>query len=143
MPSMKKPAPARPRRRIQVRRSGVHGRGVFAEVAIAQGEIILEYAGEVIDWDEALRRHPRDPRTKGTRMTHALAYLLGGLFVLAAVKLDGWLLLLATLAITGALGAVLHLAQRQRLAALLQTRTAAYVRGWTESREETTTGETR
>lgn len=61
MPSMKEPAPARPRRRIQVRRSGVHGRGVFAEVAIAQGEIILEYAGEVIDWDEALRRHPRDP----------------------------------------------------------------------------------
>lgn len=60
MPSMKEPAPARPRRRIQVRRSGVHGRGVFAEVAIAQGEIILEYAGEVIDWDEALRRHPRD-----------------------------------------------------------------------------------
>lgn len=58
---MKEPAPARPRRRIQVRRSGVHGRGVFAEVAIAQGEIILEYAGEVIDWDEALRRHPRDP----------------------------------------------------------------------------------
>ena len=61
MPSMKEPAPARPRRRIQARRSGGHGRGVFAEVAIAQGEIILEYAGEVIDWDEALRRHPRDP----------------------------------------------------------------------------------
>jgi len=61
MPSMKEPAPARPRRRVQVRRSGVHGRGVFAEVALRQGEIILEYAGEVIDWDEALRRHPRDP----------------------------------------------------------------------------------
>ncbi|MDQ5896612.1 MAG: hypothetical protein RLZZ592_2366 [Pseudomonadota bacterium] len=61
MPSMKKQAPVRPRRRVQVRRSGVHGRGVFAEVAIAPGEIILEYAGEVIDWDEALRRHPRDP----------------------------------------------------------------------------------
>jgi SET domain-containing protein len=30
-------------------------------VPIRQGEIILEYAGEVIDWDEALRRHPRDP----------------------------------------------------------------------------------
>ncbi|MFM2348830.1 MAG: hypothetical protein RL654_3583 [Pseudomonadota bacterium] len=61
MPSMKEPAPARPRRRLQVRRSGVHGRGVFAEVAIAPGEIILQYAGEVIDWEEALRRHPRDP----------------------------------------------------------------------------------
>ena len=69
-------------------------------------------------------------------MTHALAYLLGGLFVLAAVKLDGWLLLLAAVAIWGALGVVLHVADRQRLAALLQTRTAAYVRGWTESRQE-------
>lgn len=71
-------------------------------------------------------------------MTHALAYLLGGLFVLAAVRLDGWPLLLAAIVIWGALGAVLHLAQRQRLAALLQTRTAAYLRGWTESRQETT-----
>ena len=70
-------------------------------------------------------------------MTHALAYLLGGLFVLAAFKLDGWALLLAAIAISGALGAVLHLAQRERLAALLQTRTASYLRGWTESREET------
>lgn len=76
-------------------------------------------------------------------MTHALAYLLGGLFVLAALRLDGWPLLLAAVAIWGALGAVLHLAQRQRLAALLQTRTAAYVRGWTESRQETTHAEPR
>ena len=76
-------------------------------------------------------------------MTHTLAYLLGGLFVLAAVKLDGWALLLAAVVIWGALGAVLHVAQRQRLAALLQTRTAAYVRGWTESRQETTHAEPR
>ncbi len=68
--------------------------------------------------------------------THALAYALGGLFVLAAVRLDGGPLLLAAVVIWGSLGAVLHLAQRQRLAALLQTRTAAYVRGWTESRQE-------
>lgn len=72
-------------------------------------------------------------------MTHALAYLLGGLFVLAAAKLDGWPLLLAAVVIWGALGAVLHLAERQRLAALLQTRTAAYLRGWAESRQETPT----
>ena len=69
-------------------------------------------------------------------MTHALAYLLGGLFVLAAVKLDGWLLLLAAVAIWGALGVVLHVADRQRLAALLQTRTAAYLRGWIEAGQE-------
>lgn len=48
-------------RRFQVRRSGVHGRGVFAVAPIAQGEQIIEYVGEVIDWPEALRRHPHDP----------------------------------------------------------------------------------
>ena len=54
-------AAARPRRRLQVRRSGVHGKGVFATVDLAQGETLIEYAGEVISWDEALRRHPHDP----------------------------------------------------------------------------------
>ena len=49
------------RRRLQVRRSGVHGRGVYAQVPLRAGEIIIEYTGEVIPWDEALRRHPRDP----------------------------------------------------------------------------------
>ena len=48
-------------RRIQTRRSGVHGKGVFAVQNIAQGETILEYVGEIISWDEALRRHPHDP----------------------------------------------------------------------------------
>jgi uncharacterized protein len=49
-------------RRIQARRSGIHGRGVFAVQAIAEGETIIEYVGEVIDWPEALRRHPHDPK---------------------------------------------------------------------------------
>ena len=48
-------------RRIQVRRSGVHGKGVFALQAMAAGTRIIEYLGEVIDWDEAQRRHPHDP----------------------------------------------------------------------------------
>ena len=48
-------------RRIQVRRSGVHGKGVFAVLPIAKGETIIEYTGERIDWPEALRRHPHDP----------------------------------------------------------------------------------
>ena len=48
-------------RRIQVRRSGVHGKGVFALQDLAEGEMLIEYAGEVIDWPEALRRHPHDP----------------------------------------------------------------------------------
>ena len=48
-------------KRIQVRRSGVHGKGVFALQPIAAGERIIEYKGEVISWPEALRRHPHDP----------------------------------------------------------------------------------
>ncbi|MDB5731528.1 MAG: protein-lysine N-methyltransferase [Variovorax sp.] len=48
-------------RRLQTRRSGVHGKGVFALRGIAEGELVMEYTGEVIDWEEALRRHPHDP----------------------------------------------------------------------------------
>ena len=55
-------APENPSRRIQVRRSGVHGKGVFAVQKIAEGETIIEYVGEVINWKEALRRHPHDPK---------------------------------------------------------------------------------
>lgn len=47
--------------RIQTRRSGVHGKGVFALRDIAPGETLIEYKGEVISWKEALRRHPHDP----------------------------------------------------------------------------------
>lgn len=49
-------------RRIQVRRSGVHGKGVFALRSLAAGEPIIEYTGERITWKEALRRHPHDPK---------------------------------------------------------------------------------
>ncbi|RYY91977.1 MAG: SET domain-containing protein-lysine N-methyltransferase [Comamonadaceae bacterium] len=48
-------------RRIQTRRSAVHGNGVFAVRDIAEGETLVEYKGEVISWKEALRRHPHDP----------------------------------------------------------------------------------
>lgn len=47
-------------RRIQVRRSGVHGKGVFALVDLAEDELVVEYKGELIDWEEALDRHPHD-----------------------------------------------------------------------------------
>ncbi len=53
--------PFAPSRRIQVRRSGVHGKGVFALQDLAEGETLIEYTGEVISWPEALRRHPHDP----------------------------------------------------------------------------------
>ena len=54
---MARKTPASPKaagRRIQVRRSGVHGKGVFALADIARGERIIEYVGEVISWDEAV-----------------------------------------------------------------------------------------
>jgi SET domain-containing protein len=44
-----------------VRRSGLHGRGVFAVQALQAGERLIEYVGEIIDWEEALERHPHDP----------------------------------------------------------------------------------
>jgi uncharacterized protein len=63
-PSKADTPPARPAaggRRIQVRRSGVHGKGVYALTTIPKGEVVIEYKGETISWDEALRRHPHDP----------------------------------------------------------------------------------
>ena len=48
-------------RRIQVRKSGVHGKGVFAARDIAKGEVLIEYLGERITWEHALDRHPHDP----------------------------------------------------------------------------------
>ena len=46
-------------RRLTVRRSPVHGKGVFALRHIAAGERLLEYKGQVSTWRVALRRHAR------------------------------------------------------------------------------------
>ena len=63
--STPKAAPAAPAipagRRVQTRRSGVHGKGVFAVQDIAAGEVIMEYVGEIVSWQEAQDRHPHDP----------------------------------------------------------------------------------
>ncbi len=59
---MSKSARPADHRRIQIRRSGVHGKGVFALQDIAEGEELIEYIGEVISWAEAERRHPHDPK---------------------------------------------------------------------------------
>lgn len=48
-------------KRIQVRRSGVHGKGVYALLPLAKGETIIEYIGEHITWPQALKRHPSNP----------------------------------------------------------------------------------
>ena len=45
--------------RIEVRASGVHGRGVYAVEPLKAGEKLIEYKGERIDWDE--RRVVRTP----------------------------------------------------------------------------------
>ncbi len=55
------PAPKGSGRRLQVRKSGVHGKGVFALQTLRAGETVIEYLGEIIPWSEALRRHPHDP----------------------------------------------------------------------------------
>jgi uncharacterized protein len=48
-------------KRIQVRRSGVHGKGVYALAPLHKGEKIIEYVGERITWPQALKRHPSNP----------------------------------------------------------------------------------
>jgi uncharacterized protein len=77
------PAPIQGRR-IQTRRSGVHGKGVFALADFAKGETIIEYVGEIITWKEALRRHPHDPTDPNHTFyfhideTHVIDALYGG-----------------------------------------------------------------
>ena len=46
---------------IEVRPSGIHGKGVFAAAPIAEGERIIEYTGPIVTWKQAQRRHPHDP----------------------------------------------------------------------------------
>jgi SET domain-containing protein len=48
-------------RKIQVKKSGVHGKGVFAARDISKGETLIEYVGEIISAQEAEDRHPHDP----------------------------------------------------------------------------------
>ncbi|WP_442907457.1 SET domain-containing protein [Hydrogenophaga sp. BPS33] len=61
LPSAPAASAVPPGRRIQTRRSGVHGKGVFAVADLVEGEPLIEYVGEIITWKEALRRHPHDP----------------------------------------------------------------------------------
>jgi len=50
-----------PRGRTQVRRSGVHGKGVFAIQPLAEGESIIEYTGNVITWKQAQKLPAHNP----------------------------------------------------------------------------------
>jgi hypothetical protein len=48
-------------RKIVVKNSPVHGRGVYAARDLRKGERVVEYKGELIGWKEADRRPPSDP----------------------------------------------------------------------------------
>jgi hypothetical protein len=52
-------------RRIVVRSSPAHGRGVFAVTRIPAGERILEYKGKLVFWREAQRRYERSAAEDG------------------------------------------------------------------------------
>ena len=45
--------------RIKVRRSGVHGRGVYATAPIRKGTRIIEYTGRRLPWKKAMKLPPR------------------------------------------------------------------------------------
>jgi SET domain-containing protein len=56
--SKKKRKPVR--NRIEVRPSGVHGRGVYATAAIRKGARIIEYTGKRLPWKKAMDLPARD-----------------------------------------------------------------------------------
>ena len=47
---------------VEVRGSGIHGRGVFATRPIRKGERIIEYAGRRISWKKAIEMPDADPK---------------------------------------------------------------------------------
>lgn len=47
-------------RRVVVRRSPVHGKGVFTLHALAAAERVPEYKGEITSWRNAVRRHQHE-----------------------------------------------------------------------------------
>lgn len=69
---MSTPRPARKARAYAVRASAIHGTGVFAARTIEPGERIVEYRGERIVWDEALRR----AEIKGGPLNHTFFFSL-------------------------------------------------------------------
>ena len=52
---------AKTTRPYTVRNSSIHGRGVFAARRIRKGSEVIEYKGERISWDKALKRPDTDP----------------------------------------------------------------------------------
>jgi uncharacterized protein len=71
------PSIATPRRFV-TRRSGIHGRGVFALQHIKRGERILEYKGRLITEEEADDRYPEDD----AKPAHTFLFLIEGAMVI-------------------------------------------------------------
>ena len=66
--------------RFVVRRSSIHGKGVFARCRIAKGERILRYRGTLVSEAEADRRYPDDE----AKPSHTFLFLLGNGMVIDA-----------------------------------------------------------
>ncbi|MGI8437125.1 MAG: SET domain-containing protein [Chthoniobacterales bacterium] len=47
--------------RLEVRRSGIHGKGVYATGAIGKGERVIEYTGRHLSWKVAMDLPPHRP----------------------------------------------------------------------------------
>ena len=45
--------PAKPVSRLEVRKSGVHGHGVYATTTIRKGARVIEYTGALVPWEDA------------------------------------------------------------------------------------------
>jgi SET domain-containing protein len=70
------------RRRIVVRNSSIHGRGVFALRRIPKGTRIIEYKGKLITDKEADRRYSRVHE----HSTHTMLFSLEGGWVIDATR---------------------------------------------------------
>lgn len=68
-----KPASPVRRRKVEVRESTIHGRGVYAASDLRQGEKIIEYKGPIISWDEANNLPPSDPNDPNHTFLFSLA----------------------------------------------------------------------
>ena len=58
----KKTGTRKPTVQIEIRESGVHGRGVYTMQFIRKGTRVIEYAGERVPWERAPDK-PNDPHT--------------------------------------------------------------------------------
>jgi len=75
-------AARKPRRRISVHNSKIHGKGVFANTSIPKGTRIIEYKGKLITDKEADRRYSRVHE----HSPHTMLFSLEGGWVIDATR---------------------------------------------------------